>query len=104
MRGGVASGAKLAASCSLHEGAFGFSAQSWPGLTIEQLAEAGAIPHGKVSVTTVGEIRARGYDVVTTSGFGRHATVVVPQQWTDVDADVLASTFELVPNPRRANQ
>ena len=46
-------------------------------MTVEQLVRAGEIPHGDVGVTTVGEIRELGGDVVRTTGRGYHVTVVV---------------------------
>ena len=55
---------------------FGFSVQSEMGRSLEELG--GFLSNRTVGVTTVGEIRRMGYDVVRTSGEGRHATVVVP--------------------------
>lgn len=44
-----------------------------------------------------------GYDVVRTSGPGFHATLVVPIDWGEVEAEVLARSFQDAnnPNPRR---
>ena len=41
-----------------------------------------------------------GYDVVTTSGSGYHATVVVPEAWGEFDSSPLTRLFEGVENPR----
>jgi hypothetical protein len=44
-----------------------------------------------------------GYDVVRTSGAGFHATLVVPTDWDEADASLLAQAFQDAenPNPRR---
>jgi hypothetical protein len=87
--------------CLQHEGVFGFSVQCDDGIPWEKLA--GWCPNQKVGVTTVGEIRALGYDVIVTSGKGYHATVVVPNDG-DHDASrhlVLLFREESNPMPRR---
>ena len=87
--------------CEEHEGVFGFSVQSATGLAFDRLAAW--CPNRRVGLTTVGEIRALGYDVVTTSGKGYHATVVVPRRWDQQSAEQLARIFreEVNPMPRR---
>lgn len=44
-----------------------------------------------------------GYDVVQTSGPGFHATLVVPLDWDELEADQLARLFQDAENsnPRR---
>jgi hypothetical protein len=44
-----------------------------------------------------------GYDVVRTSGDGFHATLVVPIDWNEADAESLAQIFQDAenPNPKR---
>ena len=101
LRGGRLDGERLLRGCGCHAGVFGFSVQCAAGLAIHALAEAGRIPHGLVGVTTVGDIRARGFDVVSTSGKGHHATVVVPVSLDPQEADGLAAIFKLEPNPLR---
>jgi hypothetical protein len=48
---------------------------------------------------TIEEVRALGYDVFETPGPGRHATVVVPVDWSEEDAEALAKAFRDVENP-----
>lgn len=62
-------------------GVTGVSVHAAEGLSAEELAET--IPHGRVGVTTVGEVRAMGGDVVRTSGRSPdHATLIglMPKQ------------------------
>ncbi len=55
-------------------GVTGVSVESAAGATVEQLAAA--IPHGQIGVTTVGQVRAAGGDVVRTLGRSpNHATL-----------------------------
>jgi hypothetical protein len=56
-------------------GAAGVSVESAAGLSVAELSEG--IPHGQIGVTTVGQVRAVGGDVVRTSGrSANHATLV----------------------------
>ena len=85
--------------CDEHpEGVYGFSVQCAAGVSLDDLASA--LPHGTIAVTTVGEIRSLGYDVVVTRGAGHHATVVVPRDFFPADAEGLARTFREGRNPR----
>ncbi len=62
-------------------GVTGVSVESAAGATVEQLAAA--IPHGQIGVTTVGQVRAAGGDVIRTSGRSKnHATLtgLTPEQ------------------------
>jgi hypothetical protein len=62
-------------------GVTGISVESAIGLSIGELAAK--IPHGQIGVTTVGEVRAIGGDVIRTSGRSPyHATLtgLTPQQ------------------------
>jgi hypothetical protein len=55
-------------------GISGASVESAAGLPIEELAAS--LPHGRVGVTTVGQVRRAGGDVVsTTGGSPHHATL-----------------------------
>ena len=67
--------APLREKCVWYHGRFGFSVQSAEGIPLEALAAW--CPNRKIGITTVGEIRALGYDVVVTPGKGHHATVAV---------------------------
>jgi hypothetical protein len=75
VRGGRNQPADLKRGMGTHpSGVTGFSAESAPGKSVKELAEA--IPHGQIGVTTVGSVRAAGGDVVQTSGRSpNHATV-----------------------------
>jgi len=86
----------------LYEGWFGFSVQSADGIPLEELAAW--CPNPKIGITTVGEIRALGYDVVVTPGRGHHATVAVVPDWSREDSVRLVLLFreETNPAPRRA--
>ena len=62
-------------------GVTGVSVESAVGFTVAELAAA--IPHGQVGVTTVGEVRQAGGDVIRTSGRSPdHATLtgLTPEQ------------------------
>lgn len=85
--------------CEPHEGVFGFSVQCAAEAAVTALAQA--CRDNKIGVTTVGEIRALGYDVVVTSGRGHHATVVVPEDWDRDAAALLGCLFREQANPSR---
>jgi hypothetical protein len=62
-------------------GITGISVECAVGLSVAELALA--IPHGQVGVTTVGEVRVQGGDVIRTSGRSlNHATLtgLTPEQ------------------------
>lgn len=79
-----------------NSGLYGFSVQAGDE-TLGHLANY--LPNKVVGVTNVGEIRQIGYDVVQSSGAGRHATVVVPREWNQEDADRLGRLFREKKNP-----
>lgn len=84
-------------SCAEHpDGCYGFSVQSAPGSSLDRLAVN--LRNCYVGFTTVGEIRKMGYDVVRTSGFAHHATVVVPRGWSRDDSDALGRSFREAKN------
>jgi energy-coupling factor transporter ATP-binding protein EcfA2 len=56
-------------------------------------------PNKKIGVTTVGEIRVLGYDVIVTVGKGYHATVVVPADWNYDSSQDLVRLFREERNP-----
>ncbi len=93
--------APLCNRCDHHEGVYGFSVQSAAQIAFEQLAAW--CPNEKVGVTTVGEIRALGCDVMVTTGQGYHATVVVPEDWDHAASHGLIVLFreEINPMPRK---
>jgi hypothetical protein len=73
----------------------GVSVESAEGKTVKELSEN--IPHGQVGVTTVGDVRAAGGDVVRTSGKSpNHATLTgLPHE----DANKLLTPT--IPNPAK---
>jgi hypothetical protein len=76
-------------------GLTGVSVECATGLTVAELATA--IPHGQVGVTTVGEVRQAGGDVIRTSGRSpNHATLtgLTPEQASSLLAPA-------IPNPAR---
>src|SRR3954447_4958665 len=84
--------------CEEHpEGVYGFSVQSAPGVTLDQLAAW--CRNKTIGLTTVGAIRAFGYDVKVTRGLGYHATVEVPRDWDSAKAGQLAHIFRVATNP-----
>jgi hypothetical protein len=88
----------LVRGCRRHpDGPYGFSVQTAPGLTVEQLATA--CRNKSVGYTTVGTIREMGYDVVRTGHYFYHATVVVPEEWSTEAAEELTRLFLPAKNP-----
>lgn len=76
------------------EGVVGFSAQCNGGTC---LAEVGAnLRNNKLGVTTYGDIRAAGGDVIRTPGYGQHVTV------TDLPGSTASKLLKEVPNPSPA--
>ncbi|MSP00160.1 MAG: hypothetical protein EXR07_03780 [Acetobacteraceae bacterium] len=83
VRAGIARPSDLIVGTREHRdvpGLFGFSVQSWPGVTVEELARAGRLPHARISVTTRDTLWWLGFEVVlSTPGKGDyHATVRAP--------------------------
>ena len=79
-------------------GVTGVSVECAVGLTVAELAAT--IPHGQVGVTTVGEVRKSGGDVIRTSGLSpNHATLtgLTPDQ----TSRLLTPT---IPNPALPEQ
>ncbi|MBI2804405.1 MAG: flavoredoxin [Planctomycetes bacterium] len=76
VRGGQNRPADLRRKIGTHpSGVTGLSVECDVGMTIEELAVF--VPHGQFGVTTVGEIRAAGGDVIRTTGKSpHHATLV----------------------------
>lgn len=76
-------------------GVTGISVECAVGLSVEELTVA--IPHGQVGITTVGEVRKAGGDVIRTSGRSSyHATLagLTPEQ-------ISSLLTPIVPNPAR---
>lgn len=71
-------------------GVTGISVECALGLTVQELAQT--IPHGQIGVTTVGEVRVLGGDVIRTSGRSpNHATLtgLTPEEINSVLTPVI---------------
>jgi RHS repeat-associated protein len=102
VRGGVTTPKQLQAGTAEHRGVpglTGFSVQSAPGMTIEQLAAAGQFPNSQISVTTVSQLDAIGVRVVPSPGRGFHNTAVVPLPLPDKLAAEISAVFRQQRNP-----
>ena len=79
------------------------SANGGVGLTEKELSVG--LKNGKITTTTVGELRAKGYDVVSspTANNPNHVSIITPggKVLTDTEAANLQSTFTVKPNPSK---
>jgi hypothetical protein len=75
-------------------GDFAISAFSLPDADAETLAHLGALAHPRIRETTVGRIRAVGYDVVPDPPPDGHALIMLPRLPTDTDWTTVADTFD----------
>jgi hypothetical protein len=86
-------------------GVTGFSVQSAPEKTIDELAAAGQFRTNTISVTTVGELRAAArslgieISIVAAPGRGFHYIVATPMPLPNELAEALSKTFRQLPNP-----
>jgi hypothetical protein len=104
VRAGLARPATLIIGTAPHRlvaGLSGFSVQSAPGISIEELAQAGRFPHPWISVTTVATMRRHGFELMfPTPGKGAyHATVRAPCPLPVDSAMLLSSLFGRRRNP-----
>jgi hypothetical protein len=105
VRGGIATPEQLQAGVAEHRavpGLTGFSVQSAPGKTIDELAAAGQFRNAQISVTTVRAMMKVGVPVVPSPGQGYHNTAKTPMPLSPVQADAISSAFQQRPNPARA--
>lgn len=94
VRGGVNTPEQIRRGYGTHpSGVSGVSVHSSPGLGAPDLTVG--IPNGQVGVTTVGEVRAAGGDVIRTSGRSRHHATLTGLTPEEI-SDLLTPT---VPNP-----
>jgi peptide/nickel transport system substrate-binding protein len=83
----------------------GFSVQSTPQKTLQELALAGRFYDRQLSVTTVEELLKAGQSagmeikVVAAPGRGFHSIVVTPRVLSDTAAQALSNVFRPMPNP-----
>jgi hypothetical protein len=103
VRGGLMLPADLIRSAQSHrdvEGLYALSVYSIPGATAEEIARGVPLPHAKIRTSTVGRIRAAGYDVLSSPGPPGHADLVLPTPPTDKDGSTLDGVFDPArPNP-----
>jgi tetratricopeptide (TPR) repeat protein len=109
VRAGIANPKQLQHGTQPHRlvpGLSGFSVQSAPAKSIEELAAGGLFPHGQISVTTVDELRSVGVSVVPSPGKGRyHCTASAPFPLTDEQAIRISAVFRpAIPNPARVRE
>jgi peptide/nickel transport system substrate-binding protein len=89
---------------------FGFSVQSAPQKTLQELAAAGGFFDPLLSVTTVGELQkagqSAGLKIKIIRGRGRrfHNIVLTPRRLSDPTAQALSSVFRQMPNPLARQQ
>jgi len=106
VRGGVTTPKQIERGIGPHrdvEGLTGFSAQSKAGATVEELASTGGVgnkpfPHNQVSVTTVGDLKCIGCDVVPSPGAGANHVTVTPGSATP---EQISEVFTQQPNPAK---
>jgi hypothetical protein len=104
VRGGRASPQNLIDGTAEHadvSGLSGFSVQSAPDRSVEELAIAGRFPNAVISVTTVEALAQRGVRVVPSPGAGFHATAVVPIPLDMTEATEISRLFKRLRDPFR---
>jgi hypothetical protein len=88
----------------------GFSVQSTPQKTIQELAAAGGFFDRLLSVTTVEELQKAGQSaglnikVISAPGRGFHSIVVTPRALSNTAAQALSRVFRQMPNPLARQQ
>ena len=105
VRGGLATAESLINGTAEHvdvPGLVGFSVQARNGATVAELAHSGQFPNRQVSVTTAGQVRGLGLDVVPSPGHGNHATVVTELPLPSELASRLSDLFLRMDNPSRS--
>lgn len=104
VRGGLMLPAGLALSVQSHfdtEGVYALSVFSVPGKTADEIVSGVFLPHSTLRESTVGRLRAAGYDVVSSPGPPGHADLILPNSPTDDDWQALDETFD-APRPKEA--
>ena len=107
VRGGEPKPENLQKSVKEHRdvpGLTGFSVQSAPGLTVDQLAAAGAFPNPQIGWTTVRELLRLGVPVVPSPGQGYHNTAVTPMPLSVEQAREISRVFRQQPNPAQVRR
>lgn len=104
VRAGIAQPRSLIEGVTAHrliKGLHGFSVQSAPDLSVEELARGGRFPNARISVTTLELLHENGFVLVfPTLGRGAyHATVQTPWPLPLATAMLLSSLFTRRRNP-----
>ena len=104
VRAGIARAADLIVGSRPHRdvpGLSGFSVQSAPDVSVEELARAGGFRNLRISVTTADAQRRHGFDIVlSTPGKGGYHATVRTRYPLPLDAAVrLSGLFNRLPNP-----
>ena len=101
VRAGIATPSQLRAGTRFSVNGFGFSIQTAPGVSVDELARGGQFPNRQISVTTVQELRGAGVAVnFPTPGAGaHHGTIIVPRPPPPRIFEKIASLFTQRPNP-----
>ncbi len=102
VRGGVGAVQNFMTGTTLSQNGYGFSVQTAPGVSIDELARGGGIPNNQISVSTVGQLlQIPGVTVnAPTPGYGDyHGTVNLPYPPPPGIFDAIAAAFVRMPNP-----
>ena len=83
-------------------GVYALSVSSLPDADFDTIAAAARLPHGQVCVSTVGRIRAAGYEVRQSEPPPAHADLLLPNPPADEDWEALLVVFDApIANPHR---
>jgi hypothetical protein len=83
-------------------GQYALSVAADASMTLQALAVANQTPHSRIRKTTVGRLRAAGFDVTPPKGEKRHADLILPNPPTDEVWEALEAAFDPPePNPNR---
>ena len=102
VRAGVATPSQLRAGTRrLTVNGYGFSIQTAPGVSVDELARGGRFPNRQISITTVEQLRGAGVTVnFPTPGAGtHHGTVVLPSPPPPGIFEAISSLFTQRFNP-----
>jgi hypothetical protein len=106
VRGGIATPRQIQDGVREHSGVpglTGFSVQSAPGKTIEELASAGQFKNAQISVTTDCMLKRIGVLLVKSPGRSiYHNTAVTQVPLSNEQAAAIAAVFTTMPNPAQA--
>lgn len=103
VRGGLMQPADLAVGAESQfdlEGFYALSVFSVPGRTADEIATGVPLPHSAIRESTVGRVRAAGYDVAPSPGPPGHADLLFSAPPTEADWRTLDEIFDPPrPNP-----